>query len=45
MLMYQFDANVSILVLMSHKFGANALNLVLMPKKIDGGGYYDFIFS
>jgi hypothetical protein len=29
----RFDANASILVLMSHKFDANASNLVLMPKK------------
>jgi hypothetical protein len=33
------------LVLMPHKFGANALNFVLMPKKTDGGGHYNFIFS
>jgi hypothetical protein len=30
---HKFDANVLILVLMSHKFGANSSNLVLMPKK------------
>jgi hypothetical protein len=29
----KFDANVSILVLMPHKFVTNALNLMLMPKK------------
>jgi hypothetical protein len=29
----KFDTNVSILVLISHKFGANASNFVLMPKK------------
>jgi hypothetical protein len=34
----------SILVLMHHKFGVNASNLVLMPKKISGGGYYNFFF-
>jgi hypothetical protein len=33
------------LMLMPHKFGANASNLVLMPKKIGGGGHYNFIFS
>jgi hypothetical protein len=33
------------LVLMSHKFDANASNLVLMPKKTGGGGRYNFIFS
>jgi hypothetical protein len=31
-------------MLMSHKFDANASNLVLMPKKTSGGGYYNFIF-
>jgi hypothetical protein len=41
----KFDANASILVLMSHKFGVNASNLVLMPKKTVGGGYCNFIFS
>jgi hypothetical protein len=30
---------------MPHKFVANASNLVLMPKKTDGGGKYNFIFS
>jgi hypothetical protein len=40
----KFDANASILVLMPHKFGISALNLVLMPKKTDGGGHYNFIF-
>jgi hypothetical protein len=29
---------------MPHKFGANASNLVLMPKKTGGGGHYNFIF-
>jgi hypothetical protein len=33
------------LVLMPHKFGANASNLVLIPKKMDGRGHYNFIFS
>jgi hypothetical protein len=32
-------------VLMPHKFGANASNLVLMPKKTGGKGHYNFIFS
>jgi hypothetical protein len=41
----KFDANVSILVLIPYKFGHNASNLVLMSKKIGGGGYYNFIFS
>jgi hypothetical protein len=27
------------------KFSANASNLMLMPKKTGGGGYYNFIFS
>jgi hypothetical protein len=30
---------------MPYKFGINASNLVLMPKKIGGGGHYNFIFS
>jgi hypothetical protein len=29
---------------MPHKFGANASNLMLMPKKTSGGGYYNFFF-
>jgi hypothetical protein len=33
------------LVLMSRKFDVNASNLVLMPKKIGGGGHNNFIFS
>jgi hypothetical protein len=33
------------LVLMPHKFGANASNLVLMSKKTGGKGHYNFIFS
>jgi hypothetical protein len=41
----KFDANVSILVLMPHKFVANASNFVLMPKKTGGGDHYNFIFS
>jgi hypothetical protein len=32
-------------MLMPHKFGVNASNLVLMPKKTGGGGHYNFIFS
>jgi hypothetical protein len=32
------------LVLIPHKFGANASNLVLMPKKTGSGGHYNFIF-
>jgi hypothetical protein len=32
------------LVLMTHKFGANASNLMLIPKKTGGGGHYNFIF-
>jgi hypothetical protein len=31
-------------MLMPHKFGANASNLVLMPKKTGGGGHYNFFF-
>jgi hypothetical protein len=33
------------LMLMPHKFDANASNLVLIPKKTSGGGHYNFIFS
>jgi hypothetical protein len=40
----KFDVNASILVLMLHKFGANALNLVLIHKKTGSGGYYNFFF-
>ena len=29
---------------MPHKFGANALNVMLMLKKTDGGGNYNFFF-
>jgi hypothetical protein len=32
-------------MLMPHKFGVNASNLMLMPKKTGDGGYYNFIFS
>jgi hypothetical protein len=32
------------LMLMPHKFGANASNLVLMPKKTSNEGHYNFIF-
>jgi hypothetical protein len=38
------DLIILILVLMPHKFGANISNLVLMPKKMGGGGHYNFIF-
>jgi hypothetical protein len=31
-------------MLMPHKFGANASNLVLIPNKTGGGGHYNFIF-
>jgi hypothetical protein len=31
-------------VLILHKFGANASNLVLMPKKAGGGGHCNFFF-
>jgi hypothetical protein len=41
----KFDVNASILMLILHKFGANASNLVLMPQKTVGGGHYNFIFS
>jgi hypothetical protein len=29
-------------MLMPHKFGVNASNVVLIPKKISGGGHYNF---
>jgi hypothetical protein len=32
------------LMLMPHKFGVNTSNLVLISKKIGGGGYYNFFF-
>jgi hypothetical protein len=31
-------------MLIPHKFGANASNLVLMHKKTDGGCHYNFFF-
>jgi hypothetical protein len=30
---------------MPHKFGTNTSNLMIMPKKIGGGGHCNFIFS
>jgi hypothetical protein len=36
---------LDLMMLMPYKFGANASNLVLMPKKIGGEGHYNFIFS
>jgi hypothetical protein len=30
---------------MPYKFGVNTTNLVLMPKKTNGGSHYNFIFS
>jgi hypothetical protein len=41
----KMDLIILNLVLMPHKFSANASILVLMPKKTGGGGHYNFIFS
>jgi hypothetical protein len=41
----KFNANVLILMLIPHKFDINALSFVLMSKKIDSEGHYNFIFS
>jgi hypothetical protein len=41
----KFGVSALILMLMSHKFGANVSNLILIPKKTNNEGYYNFIFS
>jgi hypothetical protein len=40
----KMDLIILNLMLMTHKFGVNASNLVLMPKKTDGGDHYNFFF-
>jgi hypothetical protein len=44
MISFKMDLIILNLILMPHKFGANALNFVLMPKKTGGGDHYNFIF-
>jgi hypothetical protein len=45
MISLKMDLIILNLMLMPHKFGANASNLVLMSKKRGDGGHYNFIFS
>jgi hypothetical protein len=44
MISLKIDLIILNLMLMPHKFGVNASNLVLMSKKTGGGGHYNFIF-